>query len=347
MSADSDNNSEPYDHAALMQEIDAEVRRRRASGDLTPEFERELDMAFAQFAPPAALGGDLASMLDQYEHAAFIDVDAPVESIRPGGAQAKKLLRKALAFNFRHMAQQIGSLGQAQLMILRALRNEQLELARQIPAMAPGIDERIRSISPEQITMPISEVVSLVGSPGGRVAVLGAGEGALVVALREGGVDAYGVESDSRLLTGVDDMLVRRQDELEHLERLGPEVLDVIVLVMGAVSLADSLQSLALAVPSLVPGGRLIIVSEDPVTRDNRIGAVQRDLISGRPLSPETWEFLMVGSGMLDVKLPFIQGAEIPDTSDWPAGLQESLEPILAASSGRGVYLVQGTRAPQ
>jgi hypothetical protein len=352
VSSDSDSHSKAQDsprselnHAALLREIDAEVQRRRAAGDLTPEFERELDLAFADHAPPAALGGDLDSMLDQFEQAAFIDVDAPVDSARPGGAQVKLVLRKAMAFNFRHVAYQVGAMGQAQLMIMRAMRDEQLRQARYVPGASEAVTERIRGLQRSPFELPEQRIIELVGTPPGRVAVVGAGDGALVVGLRSNGVDAYGVEADPQLPGDIDEMLVRRQGHLAHLERLAPEVLSVAVLVMGAAPLADALRSIDLALPSLVPGGKILVVSEDPISWESRLDPVHRDLAVGRPLSAETWSYLLSGSGMEEVNLALLDAADSLDTSDWPASLRETLEPVLTRILGRGVYVVEATRS--
>ena len=45
----------------LMAEIEDEVRRKRASGELPADLERELDLVFARFAPVNAIDGLPAS----------------------------------------------------------------------------------------------------------------------------------------------------------------------------------------------------------------------------------------------------------------------------------------------
>ena len=44
--------SDALDFERLRQEIDADVRAKRASGAYPPGFERELDAVFARYAPP-------------------------------------------------------------------------------------------------------------------------------------------------------------------------------------------------------------------------------------------------------------------------------------------------------
>src|SRR5580658_6663041 len=82
--------------AQVMAEIAEEVRVRRASGDLPPKLERELDELFLAHSPVAGRGGDLAAALRMIDAATFIDPVVPVESNRAAGAYVKKGMRSAL-----------------------------------------------------------------------------------------------------------------------------------------------------------------------------------------------------------------------------------------------------------
>ena len=79
--------------AQVMAEIDEEVRRRRASGDLPPRLERELDELFLEHSPVAGRGGGLDEALRMVDAAAFIDPVVPVASERAAGAVVKKGMR--------------------------------------------------------------------------------------------------------------------------------------------------------------------------------------------------------------------------------------------------------------
>src|ERR1700691_1813576 len=82
--------------AQVMAEIEEDVRRRRASGDLPPKLERELDELFLAHSPVAGRGGDLADALRMIDAATFIDPVVPVDSNRAAGAFIKKSLRTAM-----------------------------------------------------------------------------------------------------------------------------------------------------------------------------------------------------------------------------------------------------------
>ena len=79
--------------AQVMAEIAEEVRLRRASGDLPPRLERELDELFLAHSPVVGRGGDLSEALRQVDAATFIDPVVPVESERAAGAFVKKGMR--------------------------------------------------------------------------------------------------------------------------------------------------------------------------------------------------------------------------------------------------------------
>ena len=82
--------------AQVMAEIAEEVRLRRASGDLPPKLERELDELFLAHSPVAGRGGDLGEALRMVDAATFIDPVVPVESERAAGAAVKKGMRSLL-----------------------------------------------------------------------------------------------------------------------------------------------------------------------------------------------------------------------------------------------------------
>ena len=81
--------------AQVMAEIDEEVRRRRASGDLPARLERELDELFLEHSPVAGRGGGLGEALRMVDAAAFIDPVVPIASSKSGGARRQEGLAHA------------------------------------------------------------------------------------------------------------------------------------------------------------------------------------------------------------------------------------------------------------
>ena len=81
----------------VMAEIDAEVRRRRASGDLPAGLERELDELFLEFSPVGLQGrARLRETLSLVDGSAYVDIAVPTES-QQGGGQLRQAVSSARA----------------------------------------------------------------------------------------------------------------------------------------------------------------------------------------------------------------------------------------------------------
>lgn len=284
------------DHDRLLAEIDAEVRRRRTSGELPPDFERELQLTFARFAPPAAVADDLDALIDGIERSAFIDVEASVESVHAIVAWTKRLVRKAVAFQLRHVAAQMGSLGHALAMALRGLADRLDRIERAVPGLDPEVAELARTIRPPAAAEVPAEMVTLVfDGVDGRIAQLGAGDGTAVVAARAAGLDVYGIEPDPRLVGEVEELRVG--EVLEHLRGVPTDALDGAVLSVHELTIGDHVRLLDEALRALRPGGRLLVVTVEPDEWRQGLGEVDRDLAAGAPLAPLTWKLLLERRG--------------------------------------------------
>src|SRR5215468_981916 len=125
------------DTRKLVAEIEDEVRRKRASGELPADFERELDNVFARYAPVGALDLDFDQVLEKIEESTVIDTAAPLESSRPVVPQLKLVVRKAIGWNIRYIASQVSSMVQALTRALRLLGERVDALEAQSPAAPP------------------------------------------------------------------------------------------------------------------------------------------------------------------------------------------------------------------
>ncbi|MEO1063080.1 MAG: hypothetical protein AAFZ07_16840 [Actinomycetota bacterium] len=286
------------DHDRLLAEIDAEVRRRRTSGDLPADFERDLQLTFARFAPPAAVAEDLDALIEGIERASFVDVDASVESVHPIVARVKLVVRKAVAFQMRHVAAQIGGLGHAIAMALRSFADRLDHIERAVPGLDPEVERLSRSIRPAVGTAVPVEMVTLVfDGVDGRIAHLGAGDGSTVTGARNAGLDAYGIEADARLVDELDD--VRVDDPLDHLGRVPVDSLAGALLSVPELAVGAHVRLLDEAMRAVRPGGRLLVVTIDPAAWREGLDEVSRDLVTGAPLSALTWKLLLEQRGCL------------------------------------------------
>jgi hypothetical protein len=137
------------------------------------------------------------------------------------------------------------------------------------------------------------DVKPLAAGVAGRVLYWGAEPGPAVAALRDAGVDAYGVDpGGDRYQTGPD---VRHADLVEHLGAIGDRALGA-AIVVGLEStpgpgVEDLVAQLARAAASV------IVVSEAPWHWRTRVGGPQSDLAERRPLEAETWLALLHTAG--------------------------------------------------
>src|SRR5205807_4498310 len=123
------------DPLRLMADIEEEVRRKRASGELPADLERELDLVFARFAPVNAIDGDFHRVLARVEESTFIDILAPTESSQPVVTYFKRVVAKAIRWQLRYIAQQVTGVAAALARAMRLLgeRVDRLELAMPEP----------------------------------------------------------------------------------------------------------------------------------------------------------------------------------------------------------------------
>jgi hypothetical protein len=325
------------DHQQLLAEIDEEVRRRRESGEIPAELERELDMVFARFAPVDALDADFEQVLVRAEQATFIDTIAPVESSRPVIPYFKRVVRKVVGWYLRYLAQQTSTFAHAMARAVRLL-GERVELLEQ--ASPAGLRNVVVDVEVPDLGHWAPFVVERFGGVSGRVVVAEAGDGALVRHLVDAGLDAYGVDPRERAT----DLEIRLDDALTHLRSL-PEGSVAAVVLAGCV---DRLPAAALvqlaerAIGAVEPGGPVIVIGTDPRAWARRRPAVVADLSPGRPLHAETWMRLLGGNAEV-VEGPAEPGALQP-VPKGHAVLNDNLSRLNEALFGPTSYAVVARR---
>ena len=283
----------------ILREIDEEVRARRASGDFPPGMERELDLVFARFAPAAASGDDLDSLVEAADRTSFIDPDPPVASKIPAVTILKRVERKLLGWFFRFLAQQVTAFGGVVVQALRLVGKRLEALEDAVPTTNPAVVEVSRSVNAPVTAGPLTDaIVAHLRSTTGRVLVGECGDGSLL--RRMDGLDVYGIEphgslAESVAMTGLD---VRESELLDHLRGVEDGALGAAVLA-GAVDRAPLPTKLAVVervATALAPGGLLVVIGTDPAGWG--VGnPVEADLAPGRPLHPATWTHLLAEHG--------------------------------------------------
>jgi hypothetical protein len=282
---------DPIDVDALMREIDDDVRRRRADGELDPGWERELDDLFGAVAP-AGVVGDFPRLLDDAQRATAIDATPPSASDRAGGEAIKRALGRGMQWYVAGVAQQVGTLGTALVEAVRVLgtRVDRLEQALGGVTASSGP----RPLPPHvDLEVVAPTVVELLRPTNGRVVHADAGDGAVVRALTAAAVDAYGVEPRTALAerAGARGVEVRETDALGHLGALPPAALGAVVLSGGVDTAPNDVRTglLHAVRRAVVPDGACVIVAWEPAGWGVDTTRVVADLAPGRPWHAETW----------------------------------------------------------
>ena len=338
----------------VMAEIDAEVRRRRASGDLPAGLERELDELFLEFSPVGLQGkARLRETLALVDGSAYVDVAVPVESQKMVGSYVKRLIRKTMGWYIGFIVHQIVKFAWAVSRMFHVVVDhvEDLEAvvdAQRTPELPPSA---VPAGDPGSSWWAPHAVTAVTGVTG-RVLHGECGNGSLLDMLLAAGVDAYGVDPTESVIEpaverGLD---VRAESVLGHLEVVADEALSGVVL-SGSVQWLHSNERdrlVSLAASRLGIDGVLVIHSATPESWMAGTSQLVSDLAPGRPIHAETWAYLLtrLGFGPAEVarggderRLEQV-GSSNPDA---PA-INAAIDAVNTLLLGSGEYLMVAVR---
>ncbi len=288
--------------ARVMAEIEEEVRVRRATGDLPPKLERELDELFLAHSPVAGRGGDLSDALRMVDAATFIDPVVPVASERAVGGAIKGGMRKALLWYVGWITHQVSQFASAVSRTLHIIDGRLNELERKVEVQrVPAADVVEFPALHRPDAWWVEPVVTTLTTATGRVVHASCGNGWLVQRLIGAGVNAYGVDARANLAEEgslrVPDL--RGEDLADHLRSVAGAGLGGVVLtsVVDGMASGEREQLLRLIELKLAPGGVLMVHSVSPAAWFSDDAPFAADLAPGRPLRAETWRHLLEHAG--------------------------------------------------
>jgi SAM-dependent methyltransferase len=295
--------------AGVMAEIDDEVRRRRSSGDLPPNLERDLDQLFLEFSPVGSQGhARLRETLTLVDSSAFIDIAVPVESQKQAGTYVKRLIRKTISWYMGFIVTQITKFGWAVSRMFHLVVDHVEELEREVATLRPPeLPDGAVPVADDASRWWAADAVDALRGTDGRVVHADCGSGSLVALLVEAGVDAYGVDPDDLALEPAIDagLDVRAEPVLGHLEVVEDGALGGIVL-SGSVQWlhpADRQRVVELAGARLADGGVLVVHSSTPEAWLRTAPPLVADLAPGRPVHADTWSHLLAAHGLRTVSV--------------------------------------------
>jgi hypothetical protein len=338
----------------VMAEIDAEVRRRRASGDLPAGLERELDELFLEFSPVGLHGrARLRETLALVDGSAYVDVAVPTESQKVVGSFVKRLIRKTMGWYIGFIVHQIVKFAWAVSRMFHVVVDHVEDLEASVEAQrTPELPASAwPEVDPGSSWWSGQAVAALTGVIG-RVLHAECGNGSLVGALRAAGVDAYGVDPTESLIEpaverGLD---VRAESVLGHLEVVADEALSGIVL-SGSIQWLHPNQRdrlVTLATSRLAVDGVLVIQSATPESWMAGNSHLVSDLAPGRPLHAETWDHLLARAGFGPAAVTWggderqldRVGSSNPDAG----AINAAIDAVNALVLGSGEYLLVAVR---
>jgi hypothetical protein len=299
----------------VRREIDDEVRRRRASGDLPPNIERELDQLFLAHSPLGGRSAALRDMLRLVDASVFIDPVVPVASRRPGGTAVKRGLRSLSLWYLRYITHQVSEFATAVSRALHVLDVQVTELRRKMDALeVPPWGAVEVPWAHNRDAWWVEPVAAALTGRRGRVLHAACGSGWLVDVLVAKDVDAYGVDPRPQGPgLELDRLDLRVEDVDEHVGAVAPGSLGAVVLsgVVEGSGPVDRRRLLEGAVRSLAPGGALLIHSLTPASWDDDAAPVEADMVAARPYRARTWPRVLAE---LDVEAVVTEG---PDGRDY------------------------------
>ena len=338
----------------VMAEIDAEVRRRRASGDLPAGLERELDELFLEFSPVGLQGrARLRETLSLVDGSAYVDIAVPTASNKAVGSYIKRLMRKGLGWYMNFIVTQIVKFAWSVSRMFHVVVDHIEDLEAAVEAhRSPDLPASVAPSASDGGSWWAAAAVEALAGVTERVVVADCGDASLVEALLVAGVDAYGVDPSDLALEpaldrGVD---VRAEPALDHLEVVADEALGGIVLTGSVQWLRPNERERVLDLVSsrLAVDGTFVLHSASPAAWAASAPPVVRDLAPGHPLHPETWAHLLGGRGFVvtatvtggdDRRLAHVGG----DTAD-SATVNAAIDAINDQLLGPTEYLVVATR---
>ncbi len=285
---------------SLEKRIREEVAHMRAEGKYPPSLARRVRTYYRTLLPDGAASGqrDFDAIFNTVDRIAYMDIDVPTASAKPGVAFAKRALRTLMAWYLNYLAQQFNNFA-TNLVHLLGITDARIgAIEARMDTSAFRATELLDTTASVRVQAETSaKVAEILSEVRGRILVAECTDGALLERLVEGGLNAYGVESRPGLLQTAESrgLELREAGTLEHLASVAAGSLSALVLsgLVDRESAATRVAALAHARRVLEAGAPLVLACASPQAFDEPANRVEADLSPGRPYAAQTWEFLL------------------------------------------------------
>jgi hypothetical protein len=291
--------AQPVDVAAVVADIEAEVARRRAAGEYPEDLLRRLAVEFH----------DVADARTELEELAHIETVRPLVSMRsrlaPAAVFAKKLLRRAMAWYVRPIAEDQSRFNFALLHEVRSLRErvDRLDSAWVRPDNSPPREAGVQVLD---LTTPRLRILdqALRDIPAGPVMVLWWADDALLRALVARGLAVETATRDGGMAVAARaaGARVHETDPIAFLGDCGPTL--AAVLAPGLMPMLAPSETLAL-VPAMAAalraGGRVYFDAPDPAAPGVPADPASIDPGFRRWVARDTISLLCDAAGLRDI----------------------------------------------
>ncbi len=285
---------------SLERRIDEEVARMRAEGRYPPSLSRRVRTYYRTLLPDGAASGqrDFDAIFRTVDRIAYMDIDVPTASAKPGVGFAKRTLRTLMAWYLNYLAQQFNNFA-TNLVHLLGITDDRIgAVEARMDTAAFKATYLLDSSASVQVQAETSaRVAEILSDVRGRVLVAECADGSLLERLAQNGLNAYGIESRPGLLQAAESrsLELREAETLEHLAGVAAGSLSALVLsgIVDRDTISNRVAVLAHARRALEEGAPLVLACASPHAFDDPANRIEADLSPGRPFAPQTWEFLL------------------------------------------------------
>lgn len=281
---------------AMQESIEAEVKELRSMGKYPPSLIARVNSYYKSLLPlgSASAVRDYREAFRIAERVAYIDIDVPTASKKPGVSLVKRGLRLLVAWYLNYITQQFNNFT-SNLMRLISIMDQRLERleekASSIESPQMELFERTASLTTQKLlaTTVADELKDCIG----RILVAECGGGELLQELLSRKLDVYGVDQRAGVLDGLEKLQidVRNSPTLMHLQRVGDSTLSGLVItgIVDRGTIAERVSVVNHAKRVLSQGSILVLVCTGVPQFADPANHLEFDLSLGRPFSPGTW----------------------------------------------------------